>query len=130
MLHKVFSLQGHSRLSSAVTKITGNGYLSTALFCCEPYVFIIVALDGNLFILETHAMHFQHGGLQGDVLEIFPDQSKTSVDALCAWVWHFRVARDTAHDSHVVKIYFIHTVELEEFNYSLYIVLLKIMIYD
>ena len=86
-LHRVFSLQGRSILSSAVTKIAGNGYLSTALFCCEPYIFITGAMDGKLFILDTHPMHIQHSGLQGGVLEIFPDQSKASVDALCAWVW-------------------------------------------
>ena len=126
VLHKVFSLQGRSSLSSAVTKIVGNGYLSTALFCCEPYIFIIGAVDGKLFILDTHPMHIQHSGLQGGVLEIFPDQSKTSVDALCAWVWQrVRGFGVTGLQGILlmtpvyVKLILIHTVELEEFNYGL-----------
>ena len=95
VLHAVFSPEGRESLNSAVSRIAGNGRFTTALYFCEPCVFVIGAMEKRLFILDTHAMQNTTSGLDGGVLEIFPDQGKTSVEAVCSWVW--KQARSLVH---------------------------------
>ena len=60
---------------------------STAMFCCEPYVFLIGVMGGKLFLVDTHPVHGDLGGNGNGLLTVIRNCLPRACDALCAWIW-------------------------------------------
>lgn len=59
----------------------------TAIYTCQPYIFLIGCLDGKPYMLETHPISSDLGGNGGGVVRIYTDTSVNSWTSLCGWVW-------------------------------------------
>ena len=42
--------------------MTTKEQFCTALFCCEPYVFLVGVMSGKLFLIDTHPVNQDLGG--------------------------------------------------------------------
>lgn len=84
----VFSQDSRQCLRNAVEKMASLEHLSTALFCCEPYVFLVGKMDGQLFLIDTHPVGQDLGGNgEGGLLKIFTNASSDACESLCSWIW-------------------------------------------
>lgn len=80
----VFSPVGRKRLLSKMKQLGKVNF--TAIYTCQPYIFLIGCLDGKP--LETHPISSDLGGNGGGVLRIYTDTSDNSWTSFCDWVWN------------------------------------------
>ena len=85
--HHVFSKEARECLRNAIIEIGSKAQFSTAMFCCEPYVFLIGVMGEKLFLVDTHPVHRDLGGNGNGLLKVFRNCSAKACDALCAWIW-------------------------------------------
>ena len=52
--HHVFSQEARDCLRKAISEMSSKAQFSTAMFCCEPYIFLIGVMGGKLFLVNTH----------------------------------------------------------------------------
>ena len=68
--------------------MTSKEKFCTALFCCEPYVFLVGVIGGKLFLIDTHPVNQDLGGNgQGGLVKVYHDCSPKACEALCGWIW-------------------------------------------
>lgn len=79
--HHVFSKEARECLRNAIIEIGFKAKFSTAMFCCEPYVFLIGVMGEKLFLVDTHSVHRNLGN---GLLRVFRNCSPRACDALCA----------------------------------------------
>ena len=84
----VFSKEGKAKLSEKIKELRKNsGETFVALYTCEPYTLLLGFILGSLFILDTHAVPEDCGGMETGMVNIFhgpPEEASTSA---CLWLW-------------------------------------------
>ena len=60
---------------------------STAMFCCEPYVFLIGVMGKKLFLVDNHPVQGNLGCNGNGLLTVIRNCLPRACDALCAWIW-------------------------------------------
>ena len=85
--HHVFSQEARECLWNASSEMGFKGQFSTAMFCCEPCVFLIGVMGGKLFLVDTHPVNRNLGGNGNGLLKVFQNCSLKACAALCAWIW-------------------------------------------
>ena len=84
----VFSKDGRDALLKAVnTLATACAVTNVAIYSCDCYIFVIGCHDGNCFLLDTHPMSKQLGGVGTGLLKVYPAQEWHSASHLCSFVW-------------------------------------------
>ena len=68
--------------------MTTKEQFCTALFCCEPYVFLVGVMSGKLFLIDTHPVNQDLGGNgHGGLVKVYHNCSPKAFEALCGWIW-------------------------------------------
>ncbi|XP_044170463.1 uncharacterized protein LOC122954481 isoform X2 [Acropora millepora] len=84
----IFSPESRACLRKAVSDIASKEQFCTALFCCEPYVFLVGVLGGKLFLIDTHPVNQDLGGNgHGGLVKPYHNCSPKACKALCGWLW-------------------------------------------
>ena len=85
--HHIFSPQSRECLRKAVINMTGKEKFCTALFCCEPYIFLVGVMSGKLFLIDTHPVNQDLGGNgYGGQVKVYHSCSPKAYEALCGWI--------------------------------------------
>lgn len=83
----IFSPESRECLRKVVIDMSKE-QLCTALFCCEPYVFLVGVVGGKLFLIDTHPVNQDLGGNgHGGLVKVYRNCSPKACEALCAWIW-------------------------------------------
>ena len=84
----IFSPQSREFLRKPVIDMTTKEQFCTALFCCEPYVFLVGVMSGKLFLIDTHPVNQDLGGNgRGGLVKVYHNCSPKACEALCGWIW-------------------------------------------
>ena len=84
----IFSPESRACLRKTVSDIASKEQFCTALFCCEPYVFLVGVRGGKLFLIDTHPVNQDLGGNgHGGLVKLYHNCSPKACEALCGWLW-------------------------------------------
>ena len=104
--HPVFSKKGRDALLRAVSKLCAASKLSNAaIYSCGGYVFVVSCKSNQLFLVDTHPISAQLGGMGNGLIKVYPIQDSESFNQLCAWIWkrlHLSGISETAQQSFLV----------------------------
>lgn len=60
---------------------------NTAIYSCGGYVFVLGCKSNQLFLVDTHPISAQLGGMGNGLIKVYPVQDSESSNQLCAWIW-------------------------------------------
>ena len=83
--HPVFSKRGRDALLRAVSKLCAASKPSNAaIYSCGGYVFVVGCKPNQLFLVDTHPISAQLGGMGNGLIKVYPVQDSESSNQLCA----------------------------------------------
>ena len=86
--HGVFSKDGQGTLFKAVNALsTACAVTNVAIYSCGRYIFVIGCHDDHYFLVDTHPISQELGGVGTGLLKVYPAQDSHSASHLCSWVW-------------------------------------------
>lgn len=86
--HGVFSKDGRDALHKAVNALSSASLvINVASYGCGRYIFVIGCHNGQYFLVDTHPISKELGGVGTGLLKVYPAQDSQSASHLCSWVW-------------------------------------------
>lgn len=102
----VFSKKGRDALLRAVSTLCAASKPSNvAIYSCGGYVFVVGCKSNQLFLVDTHPIPAQLGGMGNGLIKVYPIQDSESSNELCAWIWrrlHLSGVPGTAQQSFLI----------------------------
>ena len=80
--HHVFSQEARECSRKAISEMSSKAQFCTAMFCYEPYIFLIGVMEGKLFLVDTHPVNRDHEGNGNGLLKVFQNDSPKAYAAL------------------------------------------------
>ncbi len=83
----VFSEGGKAKLMEKMKELHNLGEPCVALYTCEPYTLLLGFILDSLFILDTHAVPEDCGGMSTGIVKIFNGSPEEASTSACLWLW-------------------------------------------
>lgn len=86
--HGVFSRDGREALLKATCALsTASPVTNVAIYSCGRYIFVIGCHSNQYFLVETHPISEELGGVGNGLIKVYPAQDLNSARHLCSWIW-------------------------------------------
>lgn len=86
--HGVFSRDGREALLKATCALsTASPETNVAIYSCGRYIFVIGCHSNQYFLVETHPISEELGGVGNGLIKVYPAQDLNSARHLCSWIW-------------------------------------------
>ena len=86
--HYDFTKKGCATLPRAVSRICASSKPNNAtIYSCGGYVSFIGYKSNQLFLVDTHPISMQLGGMGNGLVKVHPVQDSELSNQFCAWIW-------------------------------------------